>query len=352
MFSSVAIATFCGGNLLAYYLRFIYQKKSEYISHLDALACRQTPLDLQTAFEIFYRFGTLEFPFLNTKSLEFGLFKTYSIPSISSILMSTHEMEKNMSKRYDDTDLLIREFTEHEPSHLRSQLAIQRLNFLHSHYPISNSDYLYTLTVFMIEPILWINRFGYREVHSLEKESIYLVWCDIGRKMGIQHLPYSWDQACSWMNEYETTRMRFHPSNQIIANATVDLFLSILPAFLRPVGSSVILAFCSPALREAMGFGDPPCGLFAFISIAMSLQATFIKYLCPPRLKPLVRTPPQLLPSDTPGDERTGVGCPLFHPYTPTYAHGYRIDELGPERFKDQRQIVCSFTPIPEKVDS
>jgi hypothetical protein len=358
MVCSFAVAAFCGGSL-SFYLRFLSNKRSEYLSHLDAIAQSHCPsqnqgqnreggkeasLDLQTAFEIFYRFGTLEFPFLNTKSLEFGLFKTYSIPSISSILLKTHEMERNMNKRYDDTDLLIREFTEHDPSHLRSQLAIQRLNFLHSHYPISNSDYLYTLTVFMVEPILWIQRYGYREAHHLEKESLHLVWCDIGKKMGIRDLPRSWEEGYAWMNEYEATRMRFHPANAIIANATVDLFLSILPAFLRPFGYSAILAFCSPALREAMGFGDPPPGLSSLITTVMFFQATFIKYLSPPRSKSLVRTPLLLLPSDTPGDQRTGVGCPLFNPYAATYPDGYRIDELGPIQFKKQRQL-CPLYP-------
>jgi hypothetical protein len=321
------------------YLRYVNRQRRRSLQSLNALDGKSQSLTLQQAYEIFYQFGSIEFPFLNTKSLEFALFKTYSIPSISAILVQTREMEMNMTKRYDDTDLLIREFTENPPNCLRSNLAIQRLNFLHSHYPISNNDFLYTLSVFIVEPIRWIQRFGYRHAHSLEKESVYLVWSDIGTKMGIQNIPDSWEEVEKWMTNYEEMRMRFHPSNQIIANSTMKLFLSVLPSFLHPIGSDLIAAFCSPPLRKAMGFNDPPPGLSLFIEISMSIHANFIKFLCLPRSKPLIRTPLQLLPSDTPGDNRTGVGCPFFHPYAPTYKDGYRIDELGPSTYKEKREL-------------
>jgi hypothetical protein len=342
-------------GILCVYLRYVNQQRYKYFKSLDALIPlnqdvqqqRPNALTLERAYEIFYQFGTIEFPFLNTKALEFALFKTYSIPSISAILVRTEEMETNMPKRYDDTDLLIREFTENPPNSLRSNLALQRLNFLHSQYPISNNDYLYTLSVFIVEPIQWIQRYGYRSPHSLEKESLYLVWCDIGKKMGIRNIPNSWEAIEKWMTNYEQTRMKFHPSNQIIANSTIKLFLSVLPSFLHPLGSNLIAAFCSPALRRAMGFHDPPSGISLLIDIVMLLHANFIRFFCLPRSKPLIRTPLHLQPSDTPGDNRTGVGCPLFHPYAPTYKDGYRIDELGPARYKENREL-CPLKILQE----
>lgn len=64
-----------------------------------------------------------EFPMMTIKALEFALFKTYGIPSISKLLSQTGEFSKRCPKRldtnfiaecsrYDDTDLLLREMGE------------------------------------------------------------------------------------------------------------------------------------------------------------------------------------------------------------------------------------------------
>lgn len=90
-------------------------------------------------------------------------------------------------RRAEDTELLIRELTENH-GRIQNQLnenpetskkdikaqaqrsvdAIKRLNELHSKYPILNGDYLYTLTLFVFEPISWVNRFEWRELDERE----------------------------------------------------------------------------------------------------------------------------------------------------------------------------------------
>ena len=53
----------------------------------------------------------LEFPRLYYTSLQFALFKTYGIPTISKLLVATKEFStsKKASKRYADTTILISE---------------------------------------------------------------------------------------------------------------------------------------------------------------------------------------------------------------------------------------------------
>jgi hypothetical protein len=48
-----------------------------------------------------------DFPFLVRKALEFGLFKSYSIPSISKLLVATTQLTEHTSRRYDDTDIIL-----------------------------------------------------------------------------------------------------------------------------------------------------------------------------------------------------------------------------------------------------
>lgn len=333
--------------ILFIYFSIIKSQRKKFIRKLFQYENKQ--LTYEEASKIVFNFMYHEFPFLGVKSLEFGLFKTYSIPSISVILVKTNEMKENMSKRYDDTDLILREIIEHsnDENKIRPTLAIQRLNFLHGQYPISNNDYLYTLAVFIIEPIYWVDNYGYRKSHPKEREAMYVYWYDIGSKMGIKNIPNSWEETEQWMIEYELNHMRFHKNNLIIKKSTLDLFLSPFPSFIHPFGDSILSVFCLPRLRVAMGISDPPFGLSTFIHLILKIQANFINYFLLPRYKPLLRTPSELLPSDNPNDNRPGKGCPLFHSYAPTYAKdGYRIDELGPEKYKAKREIYPLYPDI------
>ena len=131
-------------------------------------------------YEIVKQLAELEFPTFFEKGLQFALFRvivsfndmhnsalilapfqTYGIPSISTLLARTAQLStaKNAGKRYADTGVLVSEIWGNKPSDERSHEALARLNFLHGHYIaqglISNDDLLYTLSLFLLEPIRW-----------------------------------------------------------------------------------------------------------------------------------------------------------------------------------------------------
>ena len=49
----------------------------------------------------------VDFPWDTTRALEFALFRTFAVPSISALLHKTREFEERPQKRYDDTDIRI-----------------------------------------------------------------------------------------------------------------------------------------------------------------------------------------------------------------------------------------------------
>ena len=51
----------------------------------------------------------------------------------------------------------------------RRDIALERLNEIHGKYPIRNEDYLYTLSLFILEPIKWINKYEWRKLDPLEE---------------------------------------------------------------------------------------------------------------------------------------------------------------------------------------
>ncbi|KAF2185019.1 hypothetical protein K469DRAFT_726903 [Zopfia rhizophila CBS 207.26] len=119
----------------------------------------------------------LEFPKFMGFSIIFVLFKTYGIPSISSLLVSTGQLSdtKTVSKRTADT-------------------ALSRMNYLHSKYQkagkISNDDMLYTLSLFALEPIRWIYLYEWRRLTDLERCACGTFWKTMGNDMHVSFKPF------------------------------------------------------------------------------------------------------------------------------------------------------------------
>jgi hypothetical protein len=65
------------------------------------------------------------------------------------------------------------------------------MNYLHKPYigsgRISNQDLLYTLSVFVTEPIAWIDRFEWRTVAEHEVCTLGTFWKSVGDAMGIKY---------------------------------------------------------------------------------------------------------------------------------------------------------------------
>ncbi len=61
------------------------------------------------------------------------------------------------------------------------------MNYIHSGYQragkISNEDLLYTLSVFITEPISWIAKYEWRELTDMEICAIGTFWKSIGDSM-------------------------------------------------------------------------------------------------------------------------------------------------------------------------
>lgn len=242
-------------------------------------------------------------------------------------------------RRYDDTDLLVREFIEQPPNTWRAQLAIKRLNALHGKYVISNDDYLYVLSIFAVEPIRWVNKYGFRKAHPMERLSSYLVWKDVGTKMGVKNIQNSYEDMEEYLDHYEREHMKFSPNNVTVAEGTVALLLSIVPSFLHPLGRGAVHAMCDARLRAAMGFPEPAFLLPAIIHASLTAAAWVTRLLLPPRITPGRRTPAS--PADAQSEPVMGIRlCPMYHPYEPTYQRdGYCIEELGPEKYAAAREL-------------
>jgi hypothetical protein len=248
-----------------------------------------------------------DFPFDSTRALEFALFRTFCVPSISALLDRTGEFHKRSQKRYDDTDIIVSELIEWGYDSERGKLALRRMNQLHGRFAIANEDFLYVLSTFIYEPIRWNERFGWRLMCEQERLAYFFFWREVGRRMNIKELPADYNEFERFNREYERQHYRFTEANQRVGVATRELFASWFPSFLAPVVRSTIYALLDEPLIDAFGFSRPSNVMRRLVPAILRLRAGIAAF-SPPRRHPRLRTQ-------------------MRHP---TYPDGYVIEHLGP----------------------
>lgn len=256
--------------------------------------------------EIVYLLGAYEDPWLVRKSLEFALFRTYTVPRMTRILQGTGQFQHRGQKRYDDTTLLITSIAEQGYDSDVGRRAIARMNALHGRFKIPNEDFLYVLSVFIYEPLRWGERFGYRPPTAVEKEAGYHFWSEVGRRMGIEEIPPSFESFKRWSEAYEARNFTYADSNRAIGDATLAIILAWYPRVLRPAVRQAVLALMPDHMRAA--FGYPRAGRLWRWSVPalLKLRGRVLRLL-PPRRRPYHHT-------EIP---------------TRTYPDGFALDELG-----------------------
>ena len=256
--------------------------------------------------QITYLVGAYEYPWLTKKSLEFALFRTYAVPHTSRILVASGQFEQHGQKRYDDTTLMLAGIAEKGYDSDYGKTVIAKMNELHGRWNLKNEDMLYVLSTFIFEPIRWHNKYGWRTLTEHEKQASYHFWREVGKRMGIKDIPKTLEEYEQFNMAHEKKYFAYDEANRAIGQATVNLFLSWYPAFLRPLVYLVILSFMDEAMREGMGFKKAPA-IIGFLSHkVLKLVGLTIRFL-PPRRKPFLYTE---LP-------------------TKTYPQGFKPEELG-----------------------
>ncbi|KAK3344917.1 hypothetical protein B0H65DRAFT_189556 [Neurospora tetraspora] len=359
----------------------------------DGSPANLAKMTLQDAHQILINISQREFPYLYQRSLFFALFKTYAIPSISSLLLATGQLSSNKtaSKRATDTEILIMEIVINPPWEKRGLEALARMNWLHGRWQkagrIRDGDLLYTLSMFALEPERWIGRWEWRGVSQVERCAVGVVWREVGGLMGIgmedlerfaeknkgegekgdeeeEESGLEWMEKMERFSEwYEDTEMQYAESNEEVARHTVDFLLLSQPRMLRGVGKGFIGVLMGRRLREAMNFPEPPQWQEKSLTWILLFRRWVLLHLSPPRFEWMVlhklnkdvdpatgkyhfnvyeldpwyvkptfwsRWGPSALLRRLSGAPVPGDGGSRYQP------EGYSINEIGPEKLKGQ----------------
>ncbi|KAL2840769.1 streptococcal 67 kDa myosin-cross-reactive antigen like family-domain-containing protein [Aspergillus pseudoustus] len=287
--------------LLARSLRFRRLKRLQRVYGKYTTREEMATMTDHDAWEIQKTMLVMEFPSASLKALQFALFRTYGIPTISGLLLRTSQFSNPATsfKRYADTGALIGQFMAFDPTSERTQTAIARTKFLHTGYRASGkileSDMLYTLSLFALEPIRFIAMFEWRELSELEQCAIGTYWKSLGDALEISFdvLPsgphafrdglHFLEELRAWSLQYERDYMKPTPQNKEVAEKTMDVLLYAVPKVLRPIGVNFASCVMDDRLREAMMYAPPPAIYKAIFSSLVGLRRFYLRHLALPR---------------------------------------------------------------------
>jgi ER-bound oxygenase mpaB/B'/Rubber oxygenase, catalytic domain len=257
-----------------------------------------------------YRLSTgLEFPWDYRRALELALLRTFAVPSIAELLTATGEFRRFPQRRYDDTAVLMGELAAYGYDSPRGRTALRRINRAHSHYRIPGDDMLYVLSTFVLDPVRWIDRYGWRPLLTEEREAAYFFYREVGRRMDIGDIPAGYAELEQFSDGY-AQRLRPTDASRELAEHVLGLVATWFPRPVRrPVRAMLPAAFDDQLLR-GLGLPAPRRWQRRLAEGALAARAAAVR-----------RMRPRRTPAFDDGSVR-------FRGY-PGYPEGYDLDGIG-----------------------
>ena len=277
-------------------------------------------LDPARDYEQIYRIlATYEFPWDMNQSLSFALYRTYAVPSIGRLLSETGEFTQRTQKRYDDTTLILDTIGEHGLASPAGRTAVRRMNQMHGAYDISNADKLYVLCAFVVMPIRWIDKYGWRRLTPAERTASANYYRELGRHMGIKDIPSTDQQFAAFLDQYEREHFGFDEGALAVSEATLRLMATFPLNRLAPkaVMDRFAKALMDDPLLDAFHYRRPARWERGLATGALRLRALTVRFL-PARKEPLYARQLPNIRSYPQGYDvaRLGTfppGCPVPH---------------------------------------
>ncbi|HEX2915730.1 MAG TPA: oxygenase MpaB family protein [Chloroflexia bacterium] len=272
----------------------------DYISQLNPVKDHQ---------EIAFLSINYEFPFDSTCSMVLALIRTFCDPGMTGLVSQCSDLLSNSQKRLEDTALILSEILEWGLDSERGREAIRRMNRMHHRFEIPNEQYLYVLSVFILEPIRWNERFGWRKMIEQEKLACFYYMRELGRRMNIKEIPETYEELERFNLEYERNNFRYAETNRQVLDRLFDSYLSLFPRLARPLLKRFFWALLDETARQAFDLPRTSKVSRWLTHNAFRLRGQFVRFL-PPRHYPRLVTQMEML----------------------SYPQGYLISDLGTHR--------------------
>src|SRR5262245_60373952 len=288
------------------------------------IASRIAALDGERDHVEIHRLSTgFEFPWDYRRALELALLRTFAVPSIADLLVATGEFARLPQRRYDDTAILMGELGAYGYDSERGRTALRRINRAHAHYRIDNDDMLYVLSTFVVDPVRWIDSYGWRRLLPQERVAAYAFYREVGLRMGIRDIPGSFEEL-EELNRDHAARLRGGPGTLALREDVLGLVAGWFPRPLRGTARRLLPASFDDELLAGLGLPAPPRWQRAAARRVLRTRGAAVR-----------RMRPRAVAAFDDGSVR-------FRGY-PGYPDGYDLSEIGapdPPSWIDQARLA------------
>jgi hypothetical protein len=242
--------------------------------------------------------------------LEMSFVRTLAVPSIAKVLVGTGEIQARPLKRSLDTALMMYELIDSGPDSPRGRAVIKMVNQVHRAVRITEDQYSYVLTTFIVPAVRFMDSYGWRPTTAREKEAVTVFYRRVGELMGLRWLPGSYEEAERFLDAYEAENLAPSPESASLMRATRDVLATRMPKGARWATPALVRLMVDDRLCEALSLPVPAPAARRAFALAMAARRAVV------RRRP-VRTEPRFRPG------RSGKDV---------YPHGYELEDLGPPR--------------------
>lgn len=230
-------------------------------------------------------------------------------PRMAGLVQKRGYAQNHPQKRYDDTSIMLFEMIKHGYDSEQGRACIERMNYIHGHFPINNEDFAYITASLILEPIYWNQRFGWRLMSETEKQAWLNFWLEIGSRMNISNLPQSLEEMERFKVNYENKLVSSSQATRELGRLFIDLISSWFPLVPLPIVDLVFRCILDDKSLQAFDMQPPPKIIKNLVIATIRARAWILSFL-PPR--------------------RTS-GLFVDYPNRSYGADGYSIEKIGPD---------------------
>jgi len=233
--------------------------------------------------------------------------RPFAVPRMADVLVNTGHITAHPERRAYDTGLLIHEIIADGLDGQRARHAISHMNRAHRSPGVLQEDLAYVLSAFVVVPIRYLTRVGWRPLLPVEIEATVRFYQRLGELMNIHWAPASYQEAADHFDDYEHRMIARSVSGVRLGSDVIAVLRQRMPAPARRLAGPLFASqLADDRVLHALGIsGGSPVVRQA---VAHAIQAHRVL---------TARRPAPTGPSFTPGQPAGRI-----------YLHGYQLRDL------------------------
>lgn len=256
---------------------------------------------------VYRRFALWEFPSEVRMGFQLAFLRPFAVPRMAEVLLNAGSITQDPERRAYHTGIVIHELIVDGLEGPRGRRMISHMNRRHRDPHIRQEDLTYVLCAFIVVPVRYAMRVGWRPVTSLEREASLRFYQRMGELMNIKDIPATYEAAEVLLEDYERRNVAPSAGGLKLGRDVIGVLRRRLPTPLRPLAEPMFTSQLEDErLIAALGLTSP-----GRVANALSFAVVQVRR----RFEPLRQAPEG----------------PSFYPGQPAgriYPHGYTLDQI------------------------